>query len=77
MAPNTKGKMSGEASKQIELYAKKLNNRDRLLRILKFFYRQDGDLELYNMLSIMSGKGPIEDSEQSRVLHISDITTAY
>ena len=48
-----------------------------MIKVLRFFQKQDGDIELWNMISIMNGGGPSEETDSSRVLHISDITTAY
>lgn len=40
------------------------------MKVIKFFNHQDGDIELLNMMSIMSGSGPTEDAQKSRVFHI-------
>lgn len=54
-----------------------MKDKEKIAFALKFFNQQDGDLEMWYMISIMNGKGPTEDAQRSRVFHIQDSTLAY
>ena len=62
MVPDNKGKLSGESSKNLSQSIRKAKKLERMVKIIRFFNQQDGDLEFCNMMSIMSGNGPSEDS---------------
>jgi hypothetical protein len=47
------------------------------MKLFRFFNHQDGDLEFWNMVSIMTDQVPLEEADNSRVLHIKDISPAY
>jgi hypothetical protein len=77
MSTTTRGKLSGEYSKELQGQLNKLNKKDKLMKLFRFFNHQDGDLEFWNMVSIMTDQVPLEEADNSRVLHIKDISPAY
>lgn len=61
MSASVKGRLSGDTSRNLATTIKKMTKFDRLVSILKFFNHQDGDQELWYMISIMKGKGPSDE----------------
>ena len=78
MTESIPAKLAGDRSKQVleELKTMK-SDLDKHEKILRFFFGLDGQEELWAMAHILKGDGPMADSEELRVHHISDVAAAY
>lgn len=62
------GRLSGEVSRQMIANLRKSKKFEKIISVIRFFNQQEGDVELCNMLAIMSGQGPIQ--EGGKIFHI-------
>ena len=72
-----KAKVTGTVSSQVYEKNKKGSALSAAENTLRFFQGQDGQEEFWAMISILSGEGPRENSDQLRVNHIQDVTFSY